>query len=658
MKRKTLSYYFAKIKSALDKQDYNKAKRYGEIAVKKLFILSYSPHEEYLLYSNLGAIYYTLTEFTRSLDMYYKAYLTALKNYLEPEYIAFTSFMLGSNFLSMRNISDALHQFQKVEQYYQKYGDNKLPMTKERYINTFVALGFCYLYKREPGKTQEIIQKKLLSYQPFLSEGLRLKDYQHLKGEYLMAINEYDQARQSFQECIELSEQSGFIWGALQSRIHLAAIDLLEGQPNMAIHILQTVLKDARRLRFNDLICESCLLLSKCYMIKDMPDKSVSIEKRVIPILNKLDIVWLYEKTHEFEKLYHQLQPIYQTKTKPIHKVLAYTLNQYYETSFNKHIIGKSAPLIEVFQIIEKVAPTDLPVLIQGETGTGKELIAHAIHNNSLRKEKTWLATNCGAIPETLLENELFGHTKGAFTDAHQDKKGYIELASNGTLFLDEIAEMSPAMQQKLLRVLEDKLIWRLGAEKSIMVNTRFIFASNQDIETLVKQKRFRIDLLHRINTIVINVPPLRERKEDILLLVDYFLKKYFPSRHSDPAKPGKESLPEISSSALALLLDYLWPGNIRELENEIKRIYALYPDAKIITELMLSETIRNHVSPISADDKKKSNLKSIKEMTEKNLIIKGLKEYNGNISQVARQLGCSRLHLYRKISKFDIPLK
>jgi transcriptional regulator with PAS, ATPase and Fis domain len=301
---------------------------------------------------------------------------------------------------------------------------------------------------------------------------------------------------------------------------------------------------------------------------------------------------------------------------------------------------------MEIYNLIEKIAPTDLPVLIQGKTGTGKELVARVLHYRSLRKDKLWLVLNCSAVPETLLENELFGHTKGAFTDAHNDKKGYIELASEGTLFLDEIGNMSSNMQQKLLRVLEEKQVWRLGAEKPVPINTRFIFASNRNIEELVKVKKFREDLYYRMNTIVITLPPLRDRKDDIPLLINHFLAKY--------SRPSSLVL-SLSSEALKLLVDYPWPGNVRELENEIKRICALYPNAITITKSMISENIINRISPLSI-----TGNQSMKELTDslhRNLIQDALKKSNGNISETARLLGCDRAGLYKKIKQLKIDI-
>ena len=658
MKKKPLSCCLDLIKSALDKQDWKKTKRYGELAFKNLPRLSYSPLEEWLLYSRLNRAFFHLAEYSLSVDSSYKAYLIAAKNHFEPVYIADATFMMGHALLRMKSINEALPRFQKVEEYYQKYGEDTLSMDKQRRVSNFVGLGFCYLYKNELIKLKEIIYKKLAPYQIILQNKPVLIDYYHIKGEYLIAINEYGEARQTFQECIKVCEQVQIPRRALAAKIHLAYINILEGQLESAIPMLKNILKEAKQFKSSDVMfdvtCETGLLLSKCYTINKTPNKAAAIERRIKPILKKLDIIWLYEKTREFEQVYHRLQTMYhdtQFDNKPVPQVLSHMLKKHYETvPYKNVIIGQSNPMQEVYQLIEKISVTDLPVLIQGETGTGKELIARSIHYNSQRKGERWLATNCGSIPETLLGNELFGHTKGAFTDAKEDKKGYIELTSEGTLFLDEIADMSLAMQQKLLRVLEEKLVWRVGSSKPISVNTRFIFASNQNIEELVKAKKFREDLFYRINTIVIALPSLRERKEDIPLLVKHFLKRIDES--GAKRSPDRNRERDITEDALKLLVNYNWIGNIRELENEIKRISTLYPHAKNITHEMLSETIRNYKAFLSSNP-----LKEARESAEKNIIIDALKKCNGNIAQTSRYLNYPRSHLYRKMNQLNILL-
>ena len=232
------------------------------------------------------------------------------------------------------------------------------------------------------------------------------------------------------------------------------------------------------------------------------------------------------------------------------------------------NIIGSSGPMLEVFQLVETIAPTSSTVLITGESGTGKELVARAIHFNSQRKERPFVALNCGALSETLLDSELFGHVRGAFTGADSNKKGLIEVAEKGTIFLDEIGEMSPVVQVKLLRVLQERKFRRLGGTDEVDADIRIIAATNRDLSKMVDEEKFRQDLYYRINVINVHLPPLRERVEDIPLLAEHFVTKF--ARHMGKAIDG------ISGDALALLGRYHWPGNIRELENAIERAVAL----------------------------------------------------------------------------------
>ncbi|HSB14193.1 MAG TPA: sigma-54 dependent transcriptional regulator [Bryobacteraceae bacterium] len=232
------------------------------------------------------------------------------------------------------------------------------------------------------------------------------------------------------------------------------------------------------------------------------------------------------------------------------------------------NIIGRSSAMQAVFQLIQTIAPTMSTVLVSGESGTGKELVARAIHFNSPRKDRPFVALNCGALPETLLESELFGHMRGAFTGADTNKKGLVEVAEKGTIFLDEIGEMSPMMQVKLLRVLQERKFRRLGGTEEIDADIRIIAATNRDLEKLVAEGRFREDLFYRINVIPVRLPPLRNRADDIPLLADHFLVKY--------KGQARRKVSGISPDAMRLLQAYAWPGNIRELENAIERAVAL----------------------------------------------------------------------------------
>ncbi len=302
--------------------------------------------------------------------------------------------------------------------------------------------------------------------------------------------------------------------------------------------------------------------------------------------------------------------------------------------------IGNSAEMKSVFATIKKVAQTDANVLILGENGTGKELVARALHRNSLRKDEIFISVDLGSISETLFESELFGHEKGAFTDAKKEKSGRFEIASGGTLFLDEIGNLSLPLQTKLLTVIERKEVIRVGSNTPRSVNVRLICATNNNIHQMVDESYFRQDLLYRINTVEIHLPPLRERTGDIPLLTDHFLKNY--------AKKYKKSIRGISAGALKTLTQYHWPGNVRELQHAIERAIIM-SDSDILQpdDFILSPQAKK-MTDIEIDT---YNLDEI----ERSIIEKVLKHHQGNITQAAVDLGLTRTSLYRRMEKYDL---
>jgi DNA-binding NtrC family response regulator len=309
----------------------------------------------------------------------------------------------------------------------------------------------------------------------------------------------------------------------------------------------------------------------------------------------------------------------------------------------NNYFSSKSKIMQEIFGLIKQVADTKTTVMMYGETGTGKGLAAQAIHNLSSRKDKPFIKVNCAAIPETLLESELFGYEKGAFTGANINKPGRFELADGGTIFLDEIGDITPLMQVKLLKVMQEREFERLGGTKTIKTDVRIIAATNRDLEELVKKEIFRKDLYYRLNVVPIKLPPLRERKEDISFLVDYFLLK-----SSNISGKGKK---EITEDAMAKLINHNWPGNIRELENVVERCVVIIT-SKTINDKDLPEYILN---TDNEEDNIQSKLNDAVDIAEKDIIIKSLKECGGNRTKASQVLGISRRSLHRKISKYNI---
>jgi len=298
-------------------------------------------------------------------------------------------------------------------------------------------------------------------------------------------------------------------------------------------------------------------------------------------------------------------------------------------------IIAKSPKMLKIFELIKTIAPTTATVLIIGETGTGKEVIARAIHHQSQRRNKPFIATSCAALPESLLESELFGHEKGSFTGAVERKKGKFEAGDRGTLFLDEIGEINANTQVHLLRALEEKKITRVGGNEEIEVDVRVISATNRDLRSMVKQGKFREDLYYRLNVVTIDLPLLKDRREDILPLAEHFLKKY--------TEENNKSIKKFSSEVVKFMLNYSWPGNVRELENMIERGVILSKANSITLDELPQDIV--HPSPVEG--------KTI-EAVERNHIINVLEETKGNITKAADILGIRRMTLYNKLKKYN----
>jgi two-component system response regulator PilR (NtrC family) len=313
-------------------------------------------------------------------------------------------------------------------------------------------------------------------------------------------------------------------------------------------------------------------------------------------------------------------------------------------------IVGRSEAMLAVFKLIETIAPTNSTILVTGESGTGKELVARAIHFNSLRRDRPFVAVNCGALPEQLLESELFGHMRGSFTGASANKKGLVEVADRGTIFLDELGEMSSMMQVKLLRVLQERRFRRVGGTEEVEANIRVIAATNQDLAKMVADGRFREDLYYRVNVIQVQLPPLRERQEDIALLAGHFLEKF-------REQMGK-NVASISQEALAYLERYDWPGNIRELENIIERAVALESSAAILPDSLPPQLrglpAKNGQTVTQLPDTG-FDLEAHVENMERDYIAQALKRAGGKQSKAAELLGMSFRSFRYYVKKYNL---
>ncbi len=313
-----------------------------------------------------------------------------------------------------------------------------------------------------------------------------------------------------------------------------------------------------------------------------------------------------------------------------------------------EQLIGDSIAMTRLRHLISVTGPSSGWVLIEGENGTGKELVARSLHNQSLRARERFVAVNCAAIPDELIESELFGHEKGAFTGAHDRKIGKFELAHGGTLFLDEVGDMGPKMQAKILRALQECTIQRVGGEQSIEVDIRVIAATNKDLKKSIRNGEFREDLYYRLKVIPIMVPPLRERKEDLMELVEHFIRRYSSRREQ-----------RVSAATAQLLQSYPWPGNVRELKNWVERACILCQDNVI--DVQDIETVRGLMAgPKEGDitDLEEKSLRTARAAFEKQFIMKMLSENGGNVSKTAQTIGVERSHLHKKMKSFGIELK
>ncbi|HSE41151.1 MAG TPA: sigma-54-dependent Fis family transcriptional regulator, partial [Acidobacteriota bacterium] len=313
------------------------------------------------------------------------------------------------------------------------------------------------------------------------------------------------------------------------------------------------------------------------------------------------------------------------------------------ELQLDREIVGESAAIKKVYEFIRRAAPADSTVLITGESGTGKELVARAIHSNSKRAENPFIAINCAALPETLLESELFGHEKGAFTGALAQKKGKLEAAEGGTIFLDEIGEMASPLQAKLLRALQEREIERVGSTRPVKVNIRVIAATNQDLQKLIQAGNFRQDLFYRLNVLTLKTPSLRDMPQDIPLLARYFVSRF--------SKKAGRHINGISSEALDCLKNYDWPGNIRELENAIERAVVMGS-----SELILPEDLPEPLAEVeSTGEMMRAKFQDAVKRFKQELVLKAFEGTNANYNEAAERLGVHPNYLYRLVSNLGL---
>lgn len=383
----------------------------------------------------------------------------------------------------------------------------------------------------------------------------------------------------------------------------------------------------------------------RSYLAKTFPDNTEELNGFVdaLPVLNEKDIDYLTELINLVVQEILLIQKTLSEQTQKVDR-LSNELGERYSFA---QMIGKSSAMQSLYRLLDRVCDSDATVLIQGENGTGKELIARALHFNSRRKSNKFVVVNCGAFNENLLESELFGHVKGAFTGANKDKKGLFEVAHEGTLFLDEIGDTAMPMQVKMLRALQEGTFTPVGSTEIKHANVRVVAATNKDLVKMVKTGEFREDLYYRLNVINLLVPSLKDRVDDIPILADHFLNKY--------AKQMQKPVKSISKKCLEALMSHLWPGNVRELENEIERLCVLAGDDSEITEVFLSPRILESRTGDMTKYRVAGRLKDALEALERDMISQGLERTKWNKSRLAKELGISRAGLIMKVEKYGL---
>jgi Nif-specific regulatory protein len=335
-------------------------------------------------------------------------------------------------------------------------------------------------------------------------------------------------------------------------------------------------------------------------------------------------------------------------KTQQFEQLLATHRQLVEQAAEGVQLVGRSPAIDALRSTIRRVADTELAIMVLGENGTGKEVVSRLIHYWSRRRDRPFIAVNCAAISETLLESELFGHERGAFTDARETRQGKFELASGGTLFLDEIGDLSPGGQAKLLRVLEEKLVVRVGGSKPIHTDARVVAATNQDLAALVRERRFRQDLYFRLNVVCLELPPLRQRPEDVLLLAEHFLGQFCRQAHRAPLA--------IAPGAQERLLGHAWPGNVRELRNLMERLVYLLPGETIeAQDIVLS---RSPAAAVAAVEPASRPLTEATDAFQIEYVQRAIEAAGGNMSDAARRLGLHRSNLYRKMRQLGMQVK
>ncbi len=606
----------------------------------------------------IGISYWSLGEYDTAIEYYHRS-LQISEEHNFNHLMAATMNNIGVIYHESENGQKAIEYYHKAMKIFKENNDTK------NVANATNNIGVIYSSLKEYGKSLQYGLQTLEYYKKIGDKKDMIHAYNNI-GNLYFAISDNKKALDYYQHALEISKEIKEYYVTAKALNNIGKVYLNSEKLDKAKQYVEEALKYARKIESKMIMMESYELFSDLYFARKDYKQSLKYHKNYIKIKNEIfnktssDKIAELQAKYEIEKKDKEIellqkeneiikiqleskQKLEKVQVEIVRKNEKINLiSRELESLIEKDFIGISENIKSVLELAFTSANNkDTHVLITGENGTGKEIIARIIHHASERKKEAFIPVNCTAIPETLLESEFFGHRKGAFTGAIENKKGLFELADNGTLFLDEIADMPPSLQAKLLRVIEEKKFKRIGENTEIHVNVRIISATNRNIKQLIDKKEFRIDLYYRINTLEINIPPLRERPEDIEPLIRHFAEFF--------AKKMKKPIPKISKELIHNLRKYNFPGNVRELKNLIERV------------MILSKNNFLDVSdfPITSEEiTEQSTIESAEADNEKIAIKKALRTTDFNQIKAAELLGISRLVLIRRMKKYNIVIK
>jgi transcriptional regulator with PAS, ATPase and Fis domain len=657
------SVFYRKLGEVYEKQaDYEQALSYLKMGLN---LLSDVPSKEHArIYNDIGVIHFQKSEYPKA-EQQFNQVLEILSDVPDDDTLELVYKNLGNVYYVQGRLSDAVKCYEKSLSLGERIGDI---FTQAKVYNNLGALF----------KKRGDLNKAIEYYQGSLNMKEQIGDvaglaplYSNL-GMLYSRQEDFTRAIEFCQRGVEFAEQVGNLSRIAQSYVNLGAVHAWQKQFKRAVVAYQKGLQIAERIGDIRVVASIYINLAEAYCGDGNLSAASEYYNRTLEVLKAVKIPEIQAQSHYVLGLIYSQQERWEEATESLNqasemfekirnqdgveisqeelgRAFLIQMNQklaiQHELSSDgaRLLVGRSKKFIEIGAVLAKVAKKDTSILICGETGTGKSMIAHFIHQTSNRKNGPWVEIDCSTLSENLLESELFGHERGAFTGAFSMKPGKFELADHGTIFLDEIGNMSHTLQTKLLRVIQEREFERVGGKETLKTDVRIITATNKNLQQLVEEGQFRKDLYYRINVVSITIPPLREREEDIPLLATHFVEKY-------SEKDGKNPIPTISDEALELLLKYQWPGNIRELENVIQ-LAVLMTNSDVILPEHLPEILR----PKEKFEPPDISVGMTLEEMEIKLISKTLQHTNYNVTKSAKILGISRRTLQNKLKEYQI---